>query len=58
MGINEFFSMGGYGFYIWWSFGMAAVLMSAEWFFIDAQRKTAIQRLKRIARLNETQEKI
>lgn len=58
MGMSEFFSMGGYGFYVWWSFGVAAVLMFGEWIFTDRQRNAVIQRLKRITRLNETQDKI
>jgi heme exporter protein D len=28
--VGEFFAMGGYGFYVWGSFGACAVLMIAE----------------------------
>lgn len=58
MDISEFFSMGGYAFYVWWSFGVVAALITAEWVYTGMQRKATIQRLKRMARLNETQDKI
>ena len=58
MGISEFFSMVGYAFYVWWSFGAVAALIIAEWVYTGMQRKATIQRLQRMARLNETQDKL
>jgi len=47
--IYEFFSMGGFGFYVWMSMGMALGLMIAEVLYLRHQRQ---QLLKNIARLN------
>jgi len=58
MSIGEFFNQSGYAFYVWWSFGATAGLIIVEWIFEGMHRKTVIRRLKRMARLNETQEKI
>ena len=35
----EFFAMGGYGFYVWWSYGVAAVVVIAEIVSVRARRK-------------------
>lgn len=51
MTIGEFFHAGGYGFYIWSSFGMTAALLVAELSFLRRQRQNVIKRLKRLARL-------
>lgn len=47
--IYEFFSMGGFGLYVWMSMGMALGLMIAEVLYLRHQRQ---QLLKNIARLN------
>jgi heme exporter protein D len=52
MTITEFFSMGGYGFYVWMSFGMTALLIAAEVFYVKYQRKTTVRRLQRMAHMN------
>ncbi len=44
----------GYGFYIGWSFGAAAILMVGEWLTADVRRKAIIKRLQRMARLNDS----
>lgn len=43
----------GYGFYIGWSFGATAVLMTGEWLMADVRRRAVIKRLQRMARLND-----
>jgi len=44
---SDFLAMGGYGLYVWGSFGMVALIMVAEPILIARQRKTTIARLKR-----------
>ncbi len=50
MSIGEFFSMGGYGAYVWSGFGITALLMVAEVVILRRQRQTTLKRLKRRAR--------
>ena len=57
MTVAEFFHMGGYGLYVWGSFGMMALLLLAEPVMVHQQRKSVIQRLRRIARLHEAESK-
>ena len=33
-GVNEFLAMGGYGLYVWGSYGMALVCISLEVYFL------------------------
>jgi heme exporter protein D len=39
--------MGGYGFYVWGSFGLTAAIMAIEPIVVMHHRKTTIARLKR-----------
>jgi heme exporter protein D len=50
--IAEFFSMGGFGFYIWTSFGLTFLLMLAEILYLRQQRRTNLKRIQRISRMN------
>lgn len=50
--IAEFFSMGGFGFYIWASFGLTFVLMLAEILYLRQQRKTNLKRIQRIRKMD------
>ena len=34
-GLNEFLAMGGYGFYVWGSYGVAALCILLEVFFLN-----------------------
>lgn len=52
MSWSEFISMGGYGFYVWMSFGMTALLIAAEIIYTKRQRMQILRRLKRMAKLN------
>jgi len=54
MTISEFFHAGGFGFYIWWSFGITAALMVGEGLLLKQKRKTVIKRLKRLIRLEQS----
>ncbi|VAX06995.1 hypothetical protein MNBD_GAMMA26-2009 [hydrothermal vent metagenome] len=51
-GIAEFFHAGGYGFYIWSSFGMTVLLMGGEVIAVKNQHRTILQRLSRMVRIN------
>ena len=42
----EFFAMGGYGLYVWSSFGICAVVLLLEPLSIRARKKVIIRRLK------------
>lgn len=53
---SDFFAMGGYALYVWGSFGIAAVLMSAELLIVRARRRAALVELRReiVARRGES----
>ena len=44
---SDFLTMGGYGVYVWGSFGVTALIMVVEPIVIARQRKATIARLKR-----------
>ena len=50
--MSEFFAMGGHGGYIWGSFGVAALFMIGEAVLVVRHRRTLLQRLGRMVRLN------
>ena len=52
----EFFAMGGYGLYVWGSFGACAVLMIAEPWLAMRRRKNAVERLKKEFRADRESE--
>ena len=37
--MSEFLAMGGYGFYVWGSYGMAALCIVLEVFFLNKRSK-------------------
>lgn len=43
----DFIHMGGYGFYVWGSFGLTALIMAIEPIMVARNQKTTIARLKR-----------
>ena len=49
----EFFAMGGYGLYVWGSFGVCALLMVVEPIMAGKRRKDILRSLRR-ERLAET----
>ncbi len=49
----EWFAMGGHGFYIWGSFIVTAVFMIAEMILVMRRRKSLLQRLGRMIRMND-----
>lgn len=44
---SDFLAMGGYGFYVWGSFGVTALIMAVEPLLVAHQRKSTVARLKR-----------
>jgi heme exporter protein D len=40
--MNEFLAMGGYAFYVWGSYGMAAAIVVAEILAVRARRRRAL----------------
>jgi len=44
---SDFLAMGGYGFYVWGSFGVTALIMAIEPIVVIRNRKTTIARLQR-----------
>jgi heme exporter protein D len=44
---SEFVAMGGYGFYVWGSFGATVLIMTIEPIVVARNRKNTIARLKR-----------
>jgi heme exporter protein D len=44
---SDFIAMGGYGFYVWGSFGVTALIMAIEPIVVIRNRKSTIALLKR-----------
>jgi heme exporter protein D len=44
--MSEFLTMGGYGEYVWGSFGVAALFMAIEVAQVGYERKQTLQRLR------------
>lgn len=51
-GFDEFLAMGGYGFYVWGSYGITFLFMLIEVILLLKSKKSLTQRLARIARMN------
>ena len=43
----DFLAMGGYGFYVWGSFGATALILAIEPVVVARQRKTTVARVRR-----------
>ena len=43
---SDFWAMGGYGFYVWGSYGAAVVVIAVELWLLRARRRSAIAALK------------
>ncbi len=53
----EFLDMGGYGLYVWGSFGVTALMMIAEPLLLRGRSRQIKRRIMRLARLEqETQQ--
>lgn len=56
MNVAEFFAMGGHGFFIWGSYGVAALLMIAEIVLVVRRKRHSILLLKRMKPQQDTGE--
>ena len=54
---SEFFAMGGYAFYVWGSYGVTALFMLIEVILVIRNKRTIMQRLARMVRMNTQVEK-
>ena len=55
--VSEFFAMGGYAFYVWGSYGVTALFMLVEVILVIRNKRTILQRLARMVRMNTQVEK-
>jgi heme exporter protein D len=53
--MSDFFYMGGYGAYIWSAMGAAAFFMLLEPILLMMGRRSVLQEVKRVKRLEERQ---
>ncbi|AFL74938.1 heme exporter protein CcmD [Thiocystis violascens] len=49
--MTEFFSQGGYAFFVWGAYGMVALLLLAEILQLRAERRSMLSRLGRLMRM-------
>ncbi|NOZ54835.1 MAG: heme exporter protein CcmD [Gammaproteobacteria bacterium] len=50
--IADFFHIGGYGFYVWGSYGVTALFIAIEIYLVVRAKHTVTKRLARLSRLN------
>ena len=55
---NEFFAMGGYGLYVWGSFGVCAAALALEPFLLSRRRQAILQSLRRHALAEQMDQEI
>ena len=49
--MSEFFSQGGYAFFVWSSYGMAVILLVMEMVQLRRRRRTILARLGRLMKM-------
>jgi heme exporter protein D len=52
--MGEFFSQGGYAFYVWSSYGVGLILLVVELAQLRNQRRTILSRLGRLMRVQSS----
>ena len=50
--MSDFFAMGGYALYVWGSYGVTALFMLVEVILVIRNKKTVMQRVARMVRMN------
>ena len=45
-GLDKFLAMGGYGLYVWGSYGVTLVLIAAELILLARRRRNAVERAR------------
>jgi heme exporter protein D len=53
---SEFFAMGGYAFFVWWSYGLTLAVIVLNIVMPVVQRRKVIKRVKRAIRREQLQE--
>lgn len=53
MSVSEFFHMGGYAAYVWFSYGLTAVLLIVTWVLPVMKSKAILKKLARRLELEE-----
>ena len=53
MNCSEFFAMGGYGLYVWGSYGCAALVLIVNLVSAQRKHKTTLKMLRDYSRLDE-----
>jgi heme exporter protein D len=51
MNLESFLSQGGYAFFVWGAYGMAALLLVAEILLLRQRRRTILSRIGRLIRM-------
>ena len=49
--MTEFFSQGGYAFFVWGAYGMVALILLAEILQLRSEQRTILSRLGRLIRM-------
>ena len=44
--MSEFFAMGGYAAFVWPSYGLTALVLLANWFWVRQSQKATLERLR------------
>lgn len=52
--MSDFFSQGGFAFFVWGAYGMVAALLVIEILQLRAQRRAILARLGRLSRMRDT----
>jgi heme exporter protein D len=55
---GEFFAMGGYGLYVWGSFGVCVLGLALEPFLLSRRRQAILQSLRRHARAEQMDQEV
>lgn len=55
---ENFLSMGGYGFYVWCSYGMTVALIAAELWLLRTRRAAIVNDLTREAKVRKNSEEL
>lgn len=51
--VSEFFHMGGYAFYVWFSYGLTTIALTLSWLLPVLKQKSILKKLARKKQLND-----
>ena len=55
---SDFFAMGGYALYVWGSFGVCAIALTAETWLLRLRRDTILRTLRRQSQADQLEEEL